>query len=96
MRIEDLRTGQIASVVQISETGEHAAEALRLREMGFDEGVEIELLHRGLIGGCPLALRVGNNVIALRKTATRLLDVALPPSAGTAENPSRLQAEAAE
>lgn len=89
MRIEDLKTGQIASVVRIRETGEHAIEALRLREMGFDEGVEIELLHRGLIGGCPIALRVGSNVIALRKAATRLLDVTLLPAAG-------IQAEAAE
>jgi len=88
MRIEDLKTGQTASVVKISETGTHAAEALRLREMGFDEGVEIEVLHRGLIGGCPIALRVGNNVIALRKAASRLLEVSLTPAG--------IQAEAAE
>lgn len=88
MQIEDLKVGQTASVVKIRETGVHAAEALRLREMGFDEGVEIELLHRGLIGGCPIALRVGSNVIALRKSATRLLDVTLVTAA--------MQAEAAE
>ena len=77
MRIEDLKVGQTASVVKIRETGTHAPEALRLREMGFDEGVEIEVLHRGLIGGCPIALRVGSNVIALRKSAARLLDISL-------------------
>lgn len=85
MRIEDLKTGQTASVVKIGETGTHAAEALRLREMGFDEGVEIEVLHRGLIGGCPIALRVGNNVIALRKAATRLLEVSITPAGIEAE-----------
>ena len=89
MRIEDLKTGQTASVVKIRETGTNAAEALRLREMGFDEGVEIEVLHRGLIGGCPVALRVGSNVIALRKAATRLLEVFPIPATG-------VQAEAAE
>ncbi|MBB4632475.1 FeoA family protein [Sphingosinicella soli] len=88
MRIEDLKAGQTASVVTIRETGADAAESVRLREMGFDEGVEIELLHRGLIGGCPIALRVGSNVIALRKAATRLLDVRLVTS--------DIQAEAAE
>ena len=88
MRIEDLKVGQTASVVKIRETGTHAPEALRLREMGFDEGVEIEVLHRGLIGGCPIALRVGNNVIALRKTATRLLEISTTPAG--------IQAEAAE
>lgn len=88
MRIEDLKTGQSASVVKIKETDTHAAEALRLREMGFDEGIEIELLHRGLIGGCPIALRVGSNVIALRKAASRLIEVSVTPAG--------VQAEAAE
>ncbi len=88
MRIEDLKTGQSASVVKIKETDTHAAEALRLREMGFDEGIEIELLHRGLIGGCPIALRVGSNVIALRKAASRLIEVSITPAG--------VQAEAAE
>jgi ferrous iron transport protein A len=88
MRIENLKTGQIASVVKIRETGTHAAEALRLREMGFDEGVEIEVLHRGLIGGCPIALRVGSNVIALRKASSQLLEVSIAPAG--------IQVEAAE
>lgn len=88
MQIENLKTGQIASVVKINETGTHAAEALRLREMGFDEGVEIEVLHRGLIGGCPIALRVGSNVIALRKAASQLLEVSIVPAG--------IQVEAAE
>lgn len=88
MRIEDLKVGQTASVVKIRETGTHAPEALRLREMGFDEGVEIEVLHRGLIGGCPIALRVGSNVVALRKSAARLLDISLTTPT--------IQAEAAE
>jgi ferrous iron transport protein A len=88
MRIEDLKVGQTASVVKIRETGTHAPEALRLREMGFDEGVEIEVLHRGLIGGCPIALRVGSNVIALRKSAAGLLDISLTTPT--------IQAEAAE
>lgn len=88
MRIEDLKVGQTASVVKIRETGTHAPEALRLREMGFDEGVEIEVLHRGLIGGCPIALRVGSNVVALRKSAARLLDISLATPT--------IQAEAAE
>lgn len=88
MRIEDLKTGQSASVVKIRETGTHAAEARRLREMGFDEGIEIELLHRGLIGGCPIALRVGSNIIALRKAASRLIEVSVTPAG--------VQAEAAE
>ena len=88
MQIEDLKVGQTASVVKIRETGTHAPEALRLREMGFDEGVEIEVLHRGLIGGCPIALRVGSNVIALRKSAAGLLDISLTTPT--------IQAEAAE
>ncbi|MBY0519611.1 MAG: 1-deoxy-D-xylulose-5-phosphate synthase, partial [Sphingomonas sp.] len=38
--------------------------AQRLHELGFDEGVDIELLHRAPFGGDPIAVRVGNMVVA--------------------------------
>ena len=33
------------------------AEARRLRELGFDEGVEVEVLHRARVGRGPVACR---------------------------------------
>jgi ferrous iron transport protein A len=52
-------------------------EAKRLRELGFDEGVAIEMLHRASIGGGPLACRVGRMTVALRRAVARAIDVSL-------------------
>lgn len=42
-------------------------ERRRLRELGLDEGVEVELLHKsGLLGGGPIACRIGRMTVALR------------------------------
>ena len=43
-----------------------AHEARRLQELGFDEGVLVELLHHGPMGKDPIAWRVGRMPIALR------------------------------
>ena len=39
----------------------------RLVELGFVEGASIELLHEGTFGGDPIAVRVNNATIALRR-----------------------------
>ena len=39
----------------------------RLLEIGFEEGLNVEILHKGPIGGDPVAVKVGNMTIALRK-----------------------------
>jgi ferrous iron transport protein A len=39
----------------------------RLIELGFVEGATIEILHEGMIGGDPIAVRVNNATIALRR-----------------------------
>jgi ferrous iron transport protein A len=49
--------------------------ARRLRELGFDEGVAIETLHRGPIGLDPIAVRVGKMTIALRKAVASAVSV---------------------
>lgn len=49
----------------------------RLREVGFDEGVEVELLYSAPFGGDPIAVRVGGgSVIALRRAQAALVRVA--------------------
>ena len=42
-------------------------EARRLRELGLDEGVEVELMHRSVIGNGPIACRIGRMTVALRR-----------------------------
>ena len=39
----------------------------RLIELGFVEGADVELLHEGLFGGDPIAVRVADTTVALRR-----------------------------
>ncbi len=39
----------------------------RLVEMGFVEGAPVELMHEGLIGRDPIAVRVADRIVALRR-----------------------------
>jgi ferrous iron transport protein A len=75
MRIEDLKPGETATIVAIDRDGVDPANTRQLHEMGFDEGVDIELLHRAPFGGDPLALRVGNMCVGLRKRLARMIVV---------------------
>lgn len=39
----------------------------RLIELGFVEGAHVEVLHEGLIGGDPIAVRIENVTVAVRR-----------------------------
>jgi len=39
----------------------------RLLELGFVEGASVEILHQGAFGGDPIAVRIANTTIALRR-----------------------------
>ena len=52
-----------------------AAEGQRLRELGLDEGVEVELLHRAAFGRGPLACRFGRMTLALRSHVAQAIHV---------------------
>lgn len=65
----------------ITVTGDHngvpAAEIeRRLLELGFVEGARVEVLHEGPISGDPIAVRVDNNTIALRRREAMSIFVA--------------------
>lgn len=63
-QMKPLRTGTVASVDWAELT---VPEARRLRELGLDEGVEVELLRgSGILGG-PIACRIGRMTVALRR-----------------------------
>ncbi|MBL4617496.1 MAG: ferrous iron transport protein A [Robiginitomaculum sp.] len=51
----------------------------KLREIGFAEGDEVEILHRGLIGGSPLCVRLNSSIIALRKIEASQIQIVLHP-----------------
>ncbi len=73
--IDALAIGEVAVIAAIDRGGLDPDTAQRLCELGFDEGVDVEILHRAPLGGDPLAVRVGNMVVALRRDMARLIDV---------------------
>jgi ferrous iron transport protein A len=57
-----------ALLVNGARTGLPGAELeRRLIELGFVEGAIVELLHQGLFGGDPIAVRIADTTIALRR-----------------------------
>jgi ferrous iron transport protein A len=48
----------------------------RLIELGFVEGARVEILHEGIIGGDPIAVRVENITIAVRRREAMAIIVA--------------------
>jgi ferrous iron transport protein A len=68
---------QHGTVASIRWTALAEPEARRLRELGFDEGVDVEVLHRAALGRGPIACRVGRMTVALRRTVASAIDVAL-------------------
>ena len=66
MRLDQLPLRQQSRIASIDWDDLSPREARRLRELGFDDGVGIEALHRGAMRG-PLACRVGRMIVALRR-----------------------------
>jgi ferrous iron transport protein A len=73
--IDTLVAGEVAVIAAIDRAGLDPDTARRLCELGFDEGVDVEILHRAPFGGDPLAVRVGNMTVALRREMARLIEV---------------------
>jgi ferrous iron transport protein A len=73
--LESLPRGQRAVVAGIDWQGLSIPEARRLRELGFDEGVGVEVLHRSPLGRGPMACRIGRMTVALRRTVAGTIRV---------------------
>ena len=82
MRIDELTPGMRAVITAI-DAGR--PEEQRLREHGFDEGVEVELLHRAAFGADPIAFRVGSACVALRRQMAGLVSAVPAEFAEAAE-----------
>jgi ferrous iron transport protein A len=78
MRLSELPLRKAAHISTIDWSALGDAEAKRLRELGFDEGVTIEALHSGSIfGRDPIACRVGRMTVAIRRAQAHAIRVAL-------------------
>ena len=85
LSLDQLALHQPALVTRLSDAPAESATVRRLYEMGFDEGVDVELLHRGPLGGDPLAVRVGNITLAMRSAQAALVRVTLAHTETAAE-----------
>ncbi len=74
--LENLPAHQPGTVVAVDWAGLAAPEARRLRELGFDEGVPVEVLHRARFGRGPIACRIGRMTVALRRAVAGTIHVA--------------------
>ncbi|QJU59999.1 ferrous iron transport protein A [Sphingomonas sp. AP4-R1] len=75
MRLDELPPRRATHIAAIDWDALDDKAARRLRELGFDEGVTIETLHRGPVGLDPIAVRVGKMTIALRKVVANAVTV---------------------
>lgn len=79
LNLETLQRHQAATVDSIEWARLATPEARRLRELGFDAGVSIEVLHRARFGGGPIACRIGRMTVALRRAVAGAVRVSLDP-----------------
>lgn len=75
MRLYELAKGALAQVRGIA-SDDRELEA-KLREIGFAEGDEVEIVHFGPIGGRPICARLNRTLIALRHDEAAAIQVDL-------------------
>ena len=82
-KLSHARKGDRGVIVRVGDhasTDEHALELeRRLLELGFVEGAKIELLHEGLFGRDPIAMKVDDMRVALRRQEAASLTVRFEP-----------------
>ena len=87
IRLSEARLGDRGVITEVGEHCHHQSDAVelerRLLELGFVEGAHVELLHQGLFGADPIAVKVDDMRVALRRHEAASLKIEL--SAGGAE-----------
>ena len=85
-RLGEARPGDRGVILRVLAPTLQAASALdplelelRLLEFGFVEGAHVEVLHEGLLGGDPIAVKVDDMRVALRREEA--MNVILTPEA---------------
>jgi ferrous iron transport protein A len=78
--LDCLAAGQSGTVIHlapcVSEPGEGQVDlSRRLMELGFVPGERIRMLKRGVPGGDPLAVKVGESTFALRRFEAALISI---------------------
>ena len=74
MRLDQLPPRSSARIIAIDWPTLRPGEARRLRELGVDEGVAVEALHRAPFGD-PIACRIGRMTVAIRRSQAAAIEV---------------------
>ena len=80
--LSQARRGDRGVITQVGGNRHHEHEAeleRRLLELGFVEGARVELLHEGLFGRDPIAMKVDDMRVALRRHEAASLTLRLEP-----------------
>lgn len=81
IKLSQARRGDRGVIIQVGAHCHHQVEAVelerRLLELGFVEGARIELLHEGLFGRDPIAMKVDDMRVALRRHEAASLTIKL-------------------
>jgi len=84
LKLSQARRGDRGVIVQVGGHCHHDGHALelerRLLELGFVEGARVELLHEGLFGRDPIAIKVDDMRVALRRQEAASLSLRLDPA----------------
>lgn len=76
MTLDLFPLGREARIVAVDWAGLAPEEAARLRALGIEEGAEVSVSHRGVLGARdPLAIAVGRMTVALRRKHARAMTV---------------------
>ncbi|SFV06688.1 FeoA family protein [Pseudoduganella namucuonensis] len=80
IQLDALAVGKSGTVVTVAPADPRDIEdgadlARRLMELGFVPGERIRMLKRGMPGGEPLAIKVGNSTFALRRFEAALISI---------------------
>ncbi len=67
--------GIIAAITSSTTSDDTESMINRLREIGFAEGLEVELIHQSPFGKDPIAIRVDAMTVALRREEANLIKV---------------------
>jgi ferrous iron transport protein A len=76
MTLDLIPIGGSARIVAVDWAQLADEEGRRLRALGIDEGAQVAVAHRGILGGRdPIAVTVGRMTVALRRAHARVMQV---------------------
>ncbi|MFN4091551.1 MAG: ferrous iron transport protein A [Brevundimonas sp.] len=83
--LSQARRGARGVIVQVGDPADHDEHKIelerRLLELGFVEGARVELLHEGLFGRDPIAMKLDDMRVALRRHEAASLTIRLDGAA---------------